>query len=102
MTGAPHRTATIVKAGTALLFAVHELKVAKEIAHTSKDPLLQKLTRSLDSMTDSFDTAGRRFKSGKFANGDVDMLNGVFTGMDSTARAAKIDVKDVPATVPGT
>jgi len=101
VSGAPHRTATIVKSGVALLFAVHELKAANKIAHESKDPLLHKLSGSLDNMTNLFDTTGRKFKIGKFAPSDVDMLNGAFTGMDSSARAAKIEVKDVPVTVPG-
>lgn len=100
--GAPHRTASIVKAGAALLFAVHELKVSNKIAHMSKDPLLQKLSGSVDNMTNSFDSIGHKFKSGKFAGGDVDALNGSYSGMDSSARAAKIDVKDVPVAIPGT
>src|SRR5436305_2821907 len=50
VTGAPHRTATIVRAGTTLLYAVRELKAAKDVASSSKDPKLQKLTHSLDSM----------------------------------------------------
>ena len=99
--GAPHRTASIVKAGAALLFAVHELKVANKIAHLSKDPLLNKLSGSVDNMTNSFDSIGHKFKAGKFGTGDVDTLNGSYTGMDSSARAAQINVKDVPVTIPG-
>ncbi len=101
VSGAPHRTATIVKSGAALLFAVHELKVANKIAHLSKDPLLNKLCGSVDNMTNAFDSTGHKFKSGKFATGDIDSLNGAFGGMDSSARAAKIDVKDVPVSIPG-
>ena len=41
--GAPHRTAAIIKGGAALLFAVHEVRVAQKIAEKIKDPLLQKL-----------------------------------------------------------
>ena len=99
--GAPHRTATIVKAGAALLFAVHELKVSNKIAHMSKDPLLQKLSRSVDNMTGQFDSFGRKFKSGKFANGDIGSLTDAYSGMDSSARASKIQVKDVPVALPG-
>ncbi len=99
--GAPHRTASIVKAGAALLFAVHELKVANKIAHMSKDPLLQRLSGSVDQMSNSFLSIGQKFKGGKFGNGDIDSLNGAFAGMDSSARASKIDVKDVPVAIPG-
>lgn len=100
VTAAPHRTATIVRAGTGLLYAVRELKAAKDVARASKDPQLQKLTHSLDSMADIFDTAGRKFKAGKFATTDVDALTGAFTAMDSSVRAAKIVVKDIPVSIP--
>jgi hypothetical protein len=99
--GAPHRTATIVKAGVALLFAVNRIKAANRIAHTSKDPLLHKVAGSLDNMTNSFDSIGRKFKSGNFGKGDVDSLTGAYTSMDSSARAANLNVKDVPIAVPG-
>ena len=99
--GAPHRTASIVKAGGALLFAVHELKVSNKIAHLSRDPLLQKLSGSVDNMTNSFDSIGHKFHSGKFGSGDIDSLNGAVNGMDTSARASKINVKDVPVAIPG-
>jgi hypothetical protein len=101
VTGAPHRTASIVKAGAALLFAVHELKVANKIAHLSKDPLLHKLSDSVDNMTNSFTSVGQRFKSGKYNSSDIDTLNTSYAGMDGSARAAKVNVKDVPVAVPG-
>src|SRR5579872_7562651 len=100
--GAPHRTATIVKAGVALLFAVNRLKAANRIAHTSKNPLLHKIAGSLDNMVNSFDSIGHKFKSGNFGKSDVDSLTGAYTGMDSSARAANLNVKDVPIAVPGT
>ena len=99
--GAPHRTASIVKAGAALLFGVHELKVANKIAHLSKDPLLQKLAGSVDNMTASFGSLGQKFKGGSFDNRDIDTLNGSYNGVDNNARAAKINVKDVPVSIPG-
>jgi len=45
--GAPHRVSTIVKGGAALLFAVHEVKVAERIAHKSNSPLLHSLDGKL-------------------------------------------------------
>lgn len=101
VTGAPHRTASIVKAGAALLFAVHELKVSNKIAHESKDPTLQKVSGALDNMTNSFTSIGQKFKAGKFSSTDMDSLNGAFSQVDSSARASKIDVKDRPVTLPG-
>ena len=101
VSGTPHRTASIVKAGAALLFAVHELKVSNKIAHNSKDPLLQKLAGSVDNMTSSFASVGERFKSGNFKKEDVDTLNNSYDNVDGNARAAKINVKDVPVAIPG-
>jgi hypothetical protein len=99
--GAPHRTASVVKAGAALLFAVRELKAANKIAHESKDPTLQKVSGALDNMTNSFTSVGQRFKAGKFSSIDMDSLNGSFSHMDSSTRASKIEVKDVPVKLPG-
>jgi hypothetical protein len=98
--GAPHRTASIVKAGAALLFAVHELKVANKIAHLSKDPLLHKLSGSVDNMESSFASIGQKFHSGKFEKNDVDSLNGAYDSVDSSTKSANINVKDVPVAVP--
>jgi hypothetical protein len=98
--GAPHRTASIVKAGAALLFAVHEIKVSNKIAHESKDPTLQKVSGALDNMANSFTSVGGRFKSGKFASTDMDSLTSSFSQMDSSTRASKIEVKDVPVKLP--
>jgi hypothetical protein len=101
VSGAPHRTASIIKAGAALLFAVHELKVSNKIAHQSKDPLLQKLAGSLDNMTSSFSSIGDKFKSGHFDKRDVDSLNGSYNTVDNSTRQAGINVKDVPIAIPG-
>src|ERR1700722_7352591 len=75
--GAPHRTATIVKAGVALLFAVHEVRVAQRIALLSKDPLLHKLSGEAIALTTAFATIGDRFKSGQFSPNDVQTLKSV-------------------------
>ena len=101
VSGTPHRTASIVKAGAALLFAVHEIKVSNKIAHNSPDPLLQKLAGSLDNMQSSFASIGQKFKSGNFSKGDLDTLNSSYGSVDSSTRAAKINVKDVPVAIPG-
>ena len=92
--GAPHRTASIVKAGGALLFAVNRVKAANKIAHTSKDKTLQKLSAGLDEMTS-------KFKSGKMDAGDSKSLNDTFSNVDGEAKANKISIKDTPVAVPG-
>ncbi len=99
--GAPHRTASIIKAGGALLFAVHEIKVSSKIAHASNDKLLQKVAGALDNMGESFSSIGSRFKAGSFSKSDVDALGTSFGQMDRAALANKISVKDVPVAIPG-
>jgi|ERR1700693_1109659 len=99
--GAPHRVAAIVKGGVALLFAVHEVGVAKKIADKSKDPLLQKLDSSLGTLTSSFGTVGQKLKSGNFDPKDIEGL-GSLTGVVSTMAAANgATIKDIPVALPG-
>ena len=100
--GAPHRTSTIVKGGVALLFAVHEVKVAKKIADTSKDPLLQKLDGGLAGLTGSFASVGAKLKSGHFDPKDIEGLNGATSALGSQAAAGGAPIKDVPVAIPGT
>lgn len=100
--GTPHRTASIVKAGVALLFAYHEVKVSQKIAAKSHDPLLQKLNGALGSMTDSFGAVGQRLKSGHFDPKDIEGLNASTTSLGSAAAAGGATIHDVPVAIPGT
>lgn len=99
--GAPHRVSAIVKGGIALLFAVHEVQVAKKIADKSNDPLLRKLDGSLATLTASFGTIGQKLKSGTFDPKDVNVLSTLTTAVASDAAAHGAPVKDVPVAVPG-
>jgi hypothetical protein len=94
--GAPHRISSIVKAGAALLFAVHEVKVADKIAKTSNDPLLAKLDGGLTALTTQFDSIGTKLKSGSFDPKDITSLNSAATGYSSQAAADGTVIKDVP------
>jgi len=100
--GAPHRTSTIVKAGIALLFAVHEVRVASKIAHTSKDPLLQKIAGGVDQLGGSFGAIGQRFKSGQFSPDDVRSLQSITSSVAGAAAANGAPIKDIPVAIPGT
>ncbi len=101
--GAPHRISTIVKGGVALLFAVHEVKVADKIAKTSSDPLLQKLDGALTGLQTQFSTIGAKLKGGSFDPKDIDTLNSSTNSVSSAAAADNVTVKDVPVpSVPGT
>ena len=99
--GAPHRISTIVKGGVALLFAVHEVKVAQKIAETSNDPLLQKLDAGVATLAGSFATVGEKLKSGNFAPQDVVGLSSVTDLFKSQASASGATIKDVPVEIPG-
>jgi hypothetical protein len=94
--GAPHRISTIVKGGVALLFAVHEVKVAQKIAVESKDPLLQKMDAGLVALTASFATLGQKFKSGNFSPQDVNTLKSATSDVSTQAAADGATIKDVP------
>jgi hypothetical protein len=99
--GAPHRISTIVKGGAALLFAVHEVKVAEKIAKTSNDPLLQKLDGGLTDLTASFGAIGTKLKSGHFDPADITALQGKSDAVAAGAAADGAPIKDVPVAVPG-
>lgn len=100
--GAPHRTASLVKAGVAMLFAVHEVKVSEKIAHNSKDPLLQKLDGAIGGLGTSFAAVGTKLKSGHFDPKDVENLKSLTGSIGATAAAGGTTIKDVPVPVPGT
>jgi len=99
--GAPHRISTIVKGGAALLFAVHEVRVAEKIAHNSPDPLLQKLDGGLTSLMGSFSTVGQNLKSGHFNPSDIDGLKTAAEGLAAKAGMSGFNIKDIPVKLPG-
>jgi len=99
--GAPHRISTIVKGSVALLFAVHEVKVAQKIAETSDDPLLKKLDAGVSQLAGSFAGVGEKLKSGNFSPQDVQGLSSVTDLFRSQASASGATIKDVPVAVPG-
>ena len=94
--GAPHRTSTIVKGGAALLFAVHEVRVAQKIAHNSNSPLLHKLDGKLLALTASFATVGAALKSGHFDPGAITGLKSTTDNVSDDAAKAGDPIKDVP------
>lgn len=94
--GAPHRTGTIIKGGAALLFAVHEVKVAQKIAHKSNSPLLHKLDGKLLALTASFAAAGVALKSGHFDPAAIVGLKSSTDSVGDGAAKAGTPIKDVP------
>ena len=100
-TGAPHRTKDIIKGGVALLFAVHEVKVADDIAHKSSSPLLHKLVAPLDNLSAGFSNLGTNLKGGHFNPQDVEQMNTNVNGFNAQSTAAGAAIKDVPVAIPG-
>lgn len=99
--GAPGRTGSMVKGGLALLFAVHEVKVAENIAHKSNDPLLQKLDASLMKLEGSFGSLGQSLKQGKLDPAQINSLAQDTSGLASTAAAGGQPIRDIPTPIPG-
>jgi len=53
-------------------------------------------------MTGAFSTLGQKFKGGQFDPADIDTLNSSVGDVDAGARAAKLQIKDVPVpSIPG-
>jgi hypothetical protein len=94
--GAPHRVASIVKGGAALLFAVHEVKVSERIARKSNSPLLHSLDGKLVGLVASFAAVGTALKAGHFAPDDVKGLTTSTSDVSADAAAAGQPIKDVP------
>ena len=94
--GAPHRVASIVKGGAALLFAVHEVKVSERIARKSSSPLLHSLDGKLVGLATSFAAVGTALKAGHFAPDDVKGLTTSTADVSADAAAAGQPIKDVP------
>lgn len=99
--GAPGRTASLVKAGAALLFAAHEVNVAEKVAHNSSSPVLQKLDSNLMNLKTSFAGIGNKLKGGQFDPADVQSLDSQTSALSSTAAAGGQPIKDVAVPIPG-
>jgi hypothetical protein len=55
----------LIKAGAALLFAVHEVQAAVGITSKSNDPILKKLNGVIEGVQSKFQSVGNMFKSPK-------------------------------------
>ncbi len=99
---APHRTASMVKGGAAMLFAYHEVRVAKKVADNSRSPLLQKISGGLDGLMASMGGVGQSLKSGHFNPADIENLKGLTGAFGSKAAENGANIHDVPVAIPGT
>ncbi|THF84845.1 hypothetical protein E7T09_19625 [Deinococcus sp. KSM4-11] len=99
--GAAGRTAAFAKGGLALLFAAHEVNVAEKVAHTSHDPVLQKLDGELVKLKASFTAIGNRAKAGQLNDSDIQSLTDATTQIGSDSAAGGHPIRDVAAPIPG-
>ena len=97
--GASGRVGNIVKAGAALLFASHEISVARKIASTSGSPLLQKLNAGMNSLSSEMTALGTQLKGGQLPTGGIEKLNADTEAFKTQAAAAGQPIKDVRAAI---
>jgi hypothetical protein len=102
--GASGRTKAIIKAGIAALFAVHELKKAYNIAKSSHSATLHVLVSPISKFMAALQAVGSKFKSNpnSYSDAAVNSLNSDAGSLSSAASKGGTNIKDVPATVPGT
>lgn len=98
--GAPHRLVAITKGGLALLFAVHEVRVAEAIARKSNDPLLRRLDSEIAGLSGTFGSIGERLKAGHFDPSDLNVLDQQAGTLSHDAAAGGAVIKDVPVALP--
>ena len=96
-----HHKANLIKAGIALLFSYHELKVAYGIANKSNSKLLHALVHPLNVLIAQADSVGTSLKSGQFNAARLLTLNTAATTLQTQAAANGFAIKDIPVTVPG-
>jgi hypothetical protein len=99
--GAKGRVKTMVKAGAATLFALHQLKTAKNFAESDKT--LCKLVAPIDKLTASLPGLGSGLKSGKLdSNGIAGTATNVASLKGSATKLGSPITERVPASIPGT
>ena len=99
--GSPGRVGAIAKGALAALFVLREVRAAEKIAHTSKDPLLQKLDASLAGLSGSFTSLGQKFKAGQVDENAISSVNDSTTSLSTSAASGGLAIKDLPVKVPG-
>jgi hypothetical protein len=99
--GAKGRVKTMVKAGAATLFALHQLKTAKKFAEADKT--LCKLVAPIDKLTASLPGLGSGLKAGKLdSNGISTTATNVASLKGSATKLGSPITERVPASIPGT
>jgi hypothetical protein len=90
--GGLHGVAPLAKAGTAGLFTVHELKLAKADAESS--PTLCHLAAPFDNAGAALSSSIGNIKSGKASSADMEALNSKVNAVQSGAQADGVPAPD--------
>lgn len=90
--GAPKRKRSLVKAGAAGLFAVHELKLARNAALS--DDRLRPLAQKVSGLTDKLGGLASAFQGGSFNPTAILGAAGAATALGSDSKGAGAEVKD--------
>ena len=99
--GQKGRVKTMVKAGAAALFALHQLKTAKKFAEADKT--LCKLVAPIDKLTASLPGLGSGLKAGKLdSSGISTTATNVASLKGSSTKLGAPITEHVPASIPGT
>lgn len=99
--GAHGRTFSLIKAGIALAFAYHEMKVAYGIAEKSHSKLLHALVAPLDALAGKTNSLGALLHRGGYDEAGVQNLNGSVNSFGALASGNGYAIKDVPTPIPG-
>ncbi len=99
--GAPKRTSNLIKAAIALVFTIHEFKVAYGIAENSNSQTLQAIVRPLNNLAGQAGYLTTKFKRGQYNPSDVQALNNNANQFQSFAANQGYKISDRTVTVPG-
>lgn len=92
---------TTIKAGLALLFAYHEVKVAYGIAKGSKSKTLQLIIAPMNKLGDAFHAVGNKLKKGDVSNSDLNSLNTQATGLQTLSGSNGYPITDKQTKISG-
>ena len=95
------RKTNFVKAGVALLFAYHELKVSYGIANGSSSKTLHALVAPINGLLGLLDKERTKITNGNYDPKDLTNLNTSVTSLGDTASKAGYGISDVTIPVPG-
>jgi hypothetical protein len=96
-----HHKVNLIKAGIAMLFTYHELKVAYSIAKGSNSKLLHALIAPINTLMAAAQSAGNRLKGGQLSTSDLTNFNSSANLLQGTASANGYAFHDQTVPVPG-